>query len=196
MKALIVYGTRYGATESTASKIAKVLREEGVDTRTVNIGLEKVNSISEYDLIIVGSGIKMNKWTKETEKFLKKHLNEISRKKIALFVSSGTWPLFEKSGPFFNKENCSKFIASFPTRKEAYQQFLVEKAKKFSLNPVSMGLFGGIFDFDKMGRITAKLFSGFRKSLEEKGINTSKPYDNRDFEAINKWARDLVLISK
>jgi len=35
-KALIVYGTRFGATASTSEEIANVLRSEGLEVRVVN----------------------------------------------------------------------------------------------------------------------------------------------------------------
>jgi len=41
LKALIAYGTRYGATAGTSEEIAKILREEGFDTKIVNLKEEK-----------------------------------------------------------------------------------------------------------------------------------------------------------
>jgi menaquinone-dependent protoporphyrinogen IX oxidase len=61
MNALIVYGTRYGAIASTSEEIARVLRDEGFDVRVVNAKKEKVNDISGYELIIVGSGLKIDR---------------------------------------------------------------------------------------------------------------------------------------
>jgi flavodoxin len=58
-KALIVYGTRYGATEMTSEEIADVLRQEELDVRVVNLKNDKVKDISEYELVIVGSGIQI-----------------------------------------------------------------------------------------------------------------------------------------
>jgi menaquinone-dependent protoporphyrinogen IX oxidase len=58
-KALIVYGTRYGATASTSQEIAATLRKEGIYVRVVNVKEEKVKNISEYDLVLVGSGIQI-----------------------------------------------------------------------------------------------------------------------------------------
>ena len=69
IKALVVYGTRYGATADTTEVIAHVLRQEGIEVRVVDAKKEKVQTISEFGLVIVGSGIKMGKWTKEPEKF-------------------------------------------------------------------------------------------------------------------------------
>ena len=72
MKTLLVYGTRYGTTASTSEEIAKVLLAEGFDVKVVNAKEEKIKDISPYDLIIVGSGIQMGKWTGEAEDFLKR----------------------------------------------------------------------------------------------------------------------------
>jgi len=94
-KVLIVYGTRYGATEGTSEEIAKVLRSEGLDVRVVNARKEKVKDISEYDLVIVGSGMQMAKWTGAAEKFLREFQKELSSKKVAIFVSSGAQALIE-----------------------------------------------------------------------------------------------------
>lgn len=95
MNALIVFGTRYGATASTSEEIARVLREEGFDVRVMNAKKEKLNDISGYELIIVGSGMKINRWTKEPEQFLNKFKNELSTKKVAIFVSSGIQTILE-----------------------------------------------------------------------------------------------------
>ncbi len=88
-KALIVFGTRYGATANTSEVIADTLRQVGYEVKIVDAKKEKVQSIGEFDLIIVGSGIQMGKWTKEPEDFLKKYQKELSKKKVALFVSCG-----------------------------------------------------------------------------------------------------------
>ena len=79
-KALIVYGTRYGAAASTSEEIAKILRQEGLEVRVVNAKEEKIKDIAEYDLVIVGSGIQFNKWTGEPEDFLKKFQKELGTK--------------------------------------------------------------------------------------------------------------------
>jgi len=45
--------------------------------------------VSPYDIVIVGSGIKYGKWTKESLKFLKDNRSALSTKKVALFVTCG-----------------------------------------------------------------------------------------------------------
>ena len=95
LKALIAYGTRYGATAGTSDEIAKILREEGFDTKIVNLKEEKIKDISEYDLIIVGSGMGNCRWASEAEDFLKNFRKEFEGKKMALFVSTMK-PFFER----------------------------------------------------------------------------------------------------
>jgi len=69
--ALIVYATRYGATALTAQEIAKNLREEGFEVNVVDAKMEKFHDISEFELIIVGGGLKMGRWTGESDDFFK-----------------------------------------------------------------------------------------------------------------------------
>ena len=133
-KALIVYGTRYGAAASTSEEIANILRQKGLDVEVVNAKEEKVKDIAQYDLIVVGSGIQINRWTGEPEDFLKKHQKELSTKKLALFVCCGS--ATDKTKP--------------DAALKARQKYLEEKAAKYHLQPVALGLFGGIYNYNNV----------------------------------------------
>jgi len=177
-KALIVYGTRYGAAASTAEEIARVLQQEGLDVRVVNAKQEKVKDITEYDLIIVGSGIQIHKWTGEPEKFLNDFRKELASKKLALFVCCGSAAQAVTEG----KPDLAE---------RARKRYLEEKAAKYGLQPVASGLFGGVYNFNKLSWIA-------RKGLEASNITTAyketQPglYDTRDLNAIRSWAKDLA----
>jgi len=181
-KALIVYGTRYGATASTSEKIAEVFRQEGMDVRVVNAKKDKVQDIPEYELVIVGSGIQINRWTKEPEKFLKKFQKELAKNKVALFVCCGS------TEPLDAKEEKSKSIENARTK------YLEEKAAKYNLQPIALGLFGGVYNFNKMSWFFRKTMSGLKTQLEEAGFKETEPglYDLRDVDAIRDWAKELV----
>ncbi len=116
-KALIVYGTRYGATASTSLEIASILRKEGLEVRVVNAKEEKVKDISEYDLVIVGSGIQIFRWTGEPEDFLKKFQKELKARKIAIFVSAGAQAIAEREGKPEEVETGQKEVSSGKSRK-------------------------------------------------------------------------------
>lgn len=180
MKTLIVYGTRYGATASTSEEIAKVLRDEGFTVRVVNAKEEQVDDVSEYEFIIVGSGMKINRWTKEPELFLKKFQKELSKKKVVIFVSSAIKAVYEYEE---NSEELEK----------AQKKYLDEKAEKYSLKPVAMTIFGGVLNYDSMGWMTRKTVGQLWRKYEEMGIEKKDGvYDTRNWEAIRKWTKELA----
>ncbi len=128
----------------------------------------------------MGSGIKMSKWTKQAERFIERHQEELRSKDLALFVSAESWPVEVRKGNVEKKD-------------KAYRTYLVEKTEEYSLRPVSMELFGGIIDFDKMGWVTRKLLGGVKKDLEQAGfMEDGKAYDTRDMEEIGRWAEQLA----
>jgi menaquinone-dependent protoporphyrinogen oxidase len=180
MKTLIVYGTRYGATASTSEEIAKVLRGEGFDTQVFNAKKEKIKNISGYDLIILGTGLQMGRWTGEAEDFLKKFKAELDAKKFAIFVST------MKSVP--EREGDAKALA------ETRKWDLDDKVAKWQLHPISVGFFGGVIDFNKMNFIARKAFGSIRKKLDAAGFKESEPgvYELRNWEEIRGWAKELA----
>ena len=181
MRAIIAYCTRYGATASTSEEIAKVLREEGFDVRVVNTKKEKVRDISEYDLVIVGAGLQMFRWCKESEKFLNKFQNDLRGKRTAIFVSSGAKAAMEYDGQTEELE-------------DHWQKHLVDKAEKYSIDPIALGRFGGIWDYNKMSFVYRKTMGPFRMKLEEVGVPEVEPgvYDTRDWDEIRKWTKDIA----
>ena len=180
-KVLIVYATRYGATESTSEEIANVLKGEGLDVKLIDLKKEKVKEIDPYDLIIVGSGMQMGKWTGAAEGFLQKYQKELAAKKVAIFVSSAAQALieYEKKTDEIDK---------------ARRQYLEEKAARYNLHPVSMTILGGVWDYNKMFFLFRKTLSSFKPKIEAAGFKESKPglYDTRNWETIRAWARELA----
>ncbi len=181
MKALIVFGTRYGATAGNAEEIKNILNEEGFEVRLANAKNEKVKDISEYDLVIVGSGMKMFRWVGEAEKFLRDHSKALQTKKLAIFVSSGAKAI-------------QQYDDDQAALTKAWNDYLVEKTVKYSLNPVSMAIFGGVWDYDKMGFLFKKTMQPFKEKLREVGIEETAPgvFDTRDMDEVRTWTRDLV----
>ena len=179
--ALIVYGTTFGATKGTSEEIAKILRELNFDVKVVNAKEEKVKAISEYELIIVGSSLANCKWNSQVEDFLKRFHEEFKQKKLALFVSS--------VAPIAEKERITEEVAK--ERKIA----LEDKVSKYGLNPITMGLFGGILNYNKMGFIARKgMEVAFKSRLQNNGFKEAEPgvYDLRNWDKIRNWTRELA----
>ena len=180
MRTLIVFGTRYGATTGTSEEIAKVLREEGFDVKAANAKKEKIKSISEYELVIVGSGMRMGKWTTEAEDFLKKFQKELEQKKLAIFAST--------MKTVSEREGKTEDVAQM--RKAA----LEDKIAQYDLHPIALGFFGGVLDYNKMGFLFKRTMGFLKPQLEKDGFRETEPdvYDLRDWDEIRNWAKELA----
>jgi len=77
---------------------------------------------------------------------------------------------------------------------DARRKYLEEKAAKYNLQPVALGLFGGVYDFNKMGWIFKRTMSSLKPQLEEAGFKETgaERYDTRDLEAIRSWAKEVA----
>jgi menaquinone-dependent protoporphyrinogen IX oxidase len=179
-KALIVYGTRYGAAASTSEEIAKTLSKKGIQAQVVNAKKEKIKDITQYDLVIVGSGIQINRWTSEPEKFLKKFRNDLAKKKVALFVCCGSASQALNEG----KPDIAE---------KARKRYLEAKAAKYGLQPVALGLFGGVYNYNKVPWYAKKAMEADRPRIESAYKETQPGiYDTRDLNAIRIWAEELA----
>jgi menaquinone-dependent protoporphyrinogen oxidase len=184
VKTLLVYGTRYGATSSTAAEIAKTLNEEGLDVKLVNAKEEKIKDISEYDLIIVGSGVQMGKWTGEVEDFVKRFQTQFAQKKLAVFVSSMK-TIDEREGKLDKVAEARKWD-------------LDGKIEKYGLQPIAVGFFGGVLDFNKMNFLFRRTMGFIKPQLEKDGFKQVQPdvYNLRDWDEVRKWAKELAQIAR
>jgi menaquinone-dependent protoporphyrinogen IX oxidase len=184
-KALIVYATRFGATKSTSDEIARVLREQNFDVKVVNLKEEKIQSISEYALIIVGSGMSMGNWGTEAEDFVKKFQRDFEGKKLALFISS-LKPIEEKEG----KTNLVNRIQKIG---------IDDKIQKYHLNPLSTGVFGGVIDYTKMNFLIRKSMElGYKSALQKHLFKEIQPgvYDMHDWAQIDRWSQEVAKAAK
>jgi menaquinone-dependent protoporphyrinogen IX oxidase len=181
-KALLVYGTRYGATKGTADEIAKVLKEYNFEVKIVNTKEEKVRDVSQYGLIVVGTGMAMGNWASEVEDFVKRMHKDFEGKKLALFISS-LKPVEEKEG----KTDLVNRIQKVG---------LDDKILKYQLKPISTIVFGGIVDYTKMNFLIKKgMELGYKAALERHGFRQIEPnvFDLRDCDKIRLWARELAM---
>lgn len=176
MKALVVYGTRYGTATEIAKEITKVLENEQIDVDLFNAREIKDCNVSPYDLVVVGSGIKIGKWTKGSMNFLKNNKDSLSKKKVALFVTCGA----------ANKE---KTVA------EGQEKYLDKVAKENLINPpIATGLFGSVYDPDaKHGLIFKVINRSIKKEIEKQGKDPSKRFDYRNWDEIRTWTKNLII---
>ena len=175
MKALVIYGTRWGGTVKIAESIEQVLTKEGFDVDIIDAKKKRKILSSSYELFIVGSGIRADKWTKETINFLQENAELLKTKRVALFVS------------------CQMVERQDQARENAKKQYLENVAEQHGFSPVSLGYFGGFLDFHKShGLIVDIMIRVNRKSLRRNGLDTTKVHDTRDWNKIEIWAHEVA----
>ncbi|TFF86788.1 nitric oxide synthase [Candidatus Thorarchaeota archaeon] len=175
-KTLICYGTRYGTTTEIVEEMAKAAREAGAEVDVIE--LEKklpTLALDEYGLIIIGSGIQAGSWKKEPLEFIRENLDALSKSRVALFVVCGD------AG---NPERCDA----------AQAEYLDAVVSSYpSLEPVSTGLFGGMFDFKRYNFVVRALVKRIVKSRSPPGEEVPEKLDFRDWDKIREWILELHL---
>ncbi|MFA8341985.1 MAG: flavodoxin domain-containing protein [Rhodothermaceae bacterium] len=164
MKILIAYATGYGSTKEVAEFIGDLLEKNNHQTEIKNIS--EVESLN-YDFLILGSAIKMDKILSETKTFLKKFSTELSQIKNAFFVLSIT----AKKESSENRDKITKFINP-----------LSEVLKSEN----SPGIFAGKVDYQKIGWIWRKMAKADKTGNMEEG-------DFRNWDLIEKWVNELKI---
>ena len=180
MKALVVYGTRWGGTVEVAQKIGDTLQQQGYAV-TVADAKTPPQSVDAYDLVVVGSGMRADKWTKESIQFLQKNAQALRQKKTALFVSCQIAD--RKDGD--------------PIKEKAKNKYLQGTAQEAGLQPIAYGFFGGYMDFNQShGLIVDVMMKVNRKKLERGGLDQSRNLDTRNWAEIEAWTRQIAALAK
>ncbi|MFW9997232.1 MAG: flavodoxin domain-containing protein [Candidatus Odinarchaeota archaeon] len=177
-KVLIAYGSRFGSTEEISSEISRILEEKGIETSIINLRNVKSKdwpSLEAFDGVLIGSGIRIARWTKEARQFLMKNREVLNTKTLGLFVS------------------CAD--ASLPgTVDKARKEYLEDVMEEIGIAAGIYDAFGGVFDFtksSKMSFIEKKMLLTVGKQRAEDNISLIKEKertDLRDWDQIKSFA--------
>lgn len=177
MRALVAYGSRWGSTEEVARELTSLLRKGGRTTDMLDLGKNETVDLEAYDMVVIGSGIAYGSWSKGALRFLDLNASALSEKRVAMFACCGDL-LFD------------------PSKAEEYERkYLQDVARRYELEPFSLGLFGGVIDFERYSFLVKGILSmknAGKKDMKERGIDPDKPYDFRDWEKIRAWGKDLL----
>ena len=171
-KIVLIYGTRYGATEDTAHWIAK-----GIGRPVDVINIEKLDfdeSMKKYDQIIIGSGIWIDGAHKRLMELLSTHKEQIQPKIIASFIVCGT------TG---EDEAGKKRIEGY------FEKFL----KPLDTKPPLQAHFGGRMIIDKLTDNDRKLLDNFYRNILKKEFVS---WDRTKPEEAERFGADLVSSSR
>jgi menaquinone-dependent protoporphyrinogen oxidase len=178
---LIAYGSRYGSTEEIASKISEILEEKNLKTTLINLKSFKSKdsfNFDAFDGILIGSGIKIGKWTKTARLFLEyiKDKSIDKNKVLGIFISSG------EAG---NAER-------IPNVRENYiENVLKETEIKVDLYDA----FGGVIDLSQnseLGFLVKKMIKMAAK--KDPNLKDGERNDGRDWNQINNFAEEFAKL--
>ena len=177
MKALIIYGTRGGAATQIADEIGKILGEQGLTTTIEDARMSKGIDVNAYDLVVVGSSVCVTMWKWQETRFFKRNGKKLADKKVALFSSD--------------------LAGDDPVQADYARKSIEKTAAKFqAIKSLALASFGGLVDFEHPALLARPFTNAMKTDLEKKGMDTSKPYDTRDFAAIRQWAAYVAAKAK
>ncbi|HYC19800.1 MAG TPA: flavodoxin domain-containing protein [Candidatus Bathyarchaeia archaeon] len=191
-KVLIAYGSRYGSTSEIASAMAQTFEKEGLEPQLLDLEQTKQQqwpSLTSFDSVLVGSGIRMSRWTRSATKFLTKHTDEIKTLKskglvLGVFVSCG--------------------MASTPGKQEEARQKYVGKILDedgISGAVDAYDAFGGVYDLSpsaRMGFLDKRMLSMAAKQLAKDGVSLKEGTRNdlRDWDQIQAFTSHVAQLIK
>lgn len=168
-RVLVAYDSKHGSTADIAEKIGDVLCENGfrVDMRPAL----KVEDISPYDAIVIGSPMYYATFLPGALKFLERHRNILAVKKVALFVTSTS---VDKETGMVNKNHLSliySVLKKFPEIK--------------ILEPI--GLMPGKFYFKEIFPVEVINFK--QADYDERG-------DLLNYDFVRSWTEEIAILLK
>ena len=131
MKILIVYASKTGTTE----KCVGILGQNLKDVTIINLTAIQNENINKYDLIIIGSPIRMGMIHKKVKEFINKNTEILKNKKVAYFICCG----FAENYQQYFEQNISKELLEKAITYDTFGgEMILEKQKGFDKFIVKM----------------------------------------------------------
>ncbi len=190
-KILVAYATNAGSTVEVAQAVGEELGKDGdqVDVRQI----KDVLTIDGYAVVVVGAPMIMG-WHRSAVKFVKKHTPELSKVKVAYFLTAmsltqtgynfGQLPIFVD--PRLAKPPVDPNRMSFKERYATVNKYLLPVLKTAPLvKPVNVAFFGGKLDLYRLNW-WQKLFVLI--------VVQAQPGEYRNWSFIREWAANLKAV--
>lgn len=147
MKTLIVYGSTYGYAKECAKQLSEQLKGGVV---LVNAQADKIPALKEFDNVIIGGSIYMGQIQKKVKDFCTANVEELSGKRVGLFLCCGLPENLELS------------------MKNAFPEKLLQKA-------AAKECFGGELRPEKMNFLHRMLTGVMTKAAAKEGKAPARP---------------------
>jgi menaquinone-dependent protoporphyrinogen oxidase len=192
---LIAYVSHSGSTQEIANFLCDELTNQGhlVDVQSIS----EISNLSSYDGIFAGGLLYRFGWHPEIIQFLKKNLQELREKKVALFVTGMRLGKAPQSNQFSYPVFVDPSILKFPSDQRrdnpldgitTIDNYLRAALPTLAiLKPVSLGIFAGKLDLhtlklpEQLIMLMLMLLSGMKAG------------DHRNWEAIRTWIKNSAI---
>jgi menaquinone-dependent protoporphyrinogen oxidase len=149
MKILVTAASKYGSTTEIAQAIGEVLTERGLETTVARP--EEVDSVEEYDAVVLGSAVYAGRWQKEAKELAERARGALTARPVWLF-SSG--PIGDPPKPEEDPVDVADVMEA--TRAREHRVFagkLVKKQLSFPEKAIVLALRAPEGDFRDWGAI-------------------------------------------
>jgi menaquinone-dependent protoporphyrinogen IX oxidase len=152
------------------------LNDNSFEAHLINIKDDQWPVLSQYQGLILGTGIKIGQWTKEMKNFIKKRNNEINN--------------FAGPKVFFV---CSGYAAIPERYQEIKEEYCLKALTKLGVSMDDYEAFGGVMDVSptsNVGWLNKQIIKAVDKqsiNFDPKGIN-----DYRDWVKIEEFTKNFI----
>ncbi|MBN2472041.1 MAG: flavodoxin domain-containing protein [Anaerolineae bacterium] len=156
---LVTYASKSGSTAEVAEFMGEALREAGasVDVKPVKTAHE----MQGYDLVFVGSAIRVGKWLGEAVQFVEEHKTDLAKQPTAFFTV------------------CLTMQENTPEKRAEVQAYLDPVREIFT--PQAEEFFAGVAQMERLGFIERMAMKAIKPPLG----------DFRDWAAIRAWTLEV-----
>lgn len=174
-----MFCSRFGTTGDIILKIAETIRTTGNIDHIRNlkdIDKEDIPDVRQYDGIIIGTGIKMGRWTKEITNFLSDYDSVLHTNYIPLAI-------FATSGKASNPKNYES----------AKKMYVTDKIKNSSLNIVITDVFPGVLDLSRQSPFNwfeRRIVWAMRREIPQ--IKAQQKNDFRNWSKIESFTKYFI----
>ena len=158
-KILVAYASKYGSTATVAEAIGQTFREEGAEVDV--LPAKQVKNIAQYNAVVIGSGVYMGKWLKDSMRLIKQNKEVLNKMPVAYF------------------EVCLAVREDTEANRKVAESYAI-KAMAL-VKSVDLGIFAGVMDRKKV--------SFFHRLLLRFIIVPNG--DFRNWDAIKAWAKQV-----
>jgi menaquinone-dependent protoporphyrinogen oxidase len=166
MKILVAYATKHGSTAEVAEFIGQVFREHDLDVTVLAVG--QVQSIADYDAVVIGSPVYASMWLTEMSHFVEHFEAELSKKPVYYWM------------------NCIRVLEP-DGREQALAEYIYKPTMK-KIGVRDIGVFSGKL---KMEDVDWSERWALSAHYEGETLPGSHNADYRDWNAIREWAKQV-----